>query len=87
MKDYSLSDCLFYLGDEITLQEPVDLYAIVSGALRGGYYNYRGSLTTPNCTESVTWNVFKTNLMVSQAEVSYCEFTFLSLSTGINNFS
>ena len=54
------------------MEQPVDLNAIVSGALSEGYYNYRGSLTTPTCNEAVTWNVFKANLTVTQAEVSYC---------------
>ena len=78
---------MFYLGNKTTLQQPVDLNAIVSDALNGSYYNYRGSLTTPPCDESVTWNVFKKELMVTQAEVSNWEFAFPSFSTGFNNFS
>ena len=74
-----------FLGNKVTLQ-PVDLNAIVSNALNGGYYNYRGSLTTPSCDESVTWNVFKTKLTVTQVEVSYFEFAFLSFPNRFNNF-
>lgn len=78
---------MFYLGSKTNLQQPVDLSAIVSGALNGSYYNYRGSLTTPSCDELVTWNVFKTNLIVTQAEVGQREFAFFPFPTGFNNFS
>ena len=63
--------CLLYLGNKTILQQPVDLNAIVDAALTAGYYNYRGSLTTPTCDESVTWNVFKSMLTVTETQVSY----------------
>ena len=65
---------MFYLGSNITL-ETVDLYGIVKDALGGGYYNYMGSLTTPECDESVNWNVFQTKLTVALALVSYWKLT------------
>jgi carbonic anhydrase len=34
-----------------------------------GYYTYSGSLTTPPCSEDVTWIVLKTPLTVSAAEI------------------
>jgi carbonic anhydrase len=34
-----------------------------------GYYTFTGSLTTPPCTEGVTWFVLKTPRQVSKAEV------------------
>lgn len=34
-----------------------------------GYYTYSGSLTTPPCTESVTWFVLKHPMTVSAAEI------------------
>jgi carbonic anhydrase len=34
-----------------------------------GYYNFMGSLTTPPCSEQVTWFVLKTPATVSPAEV------------------
>jgi len=34
-----------------------------------GYYSFPGSLTTPPCTEGVSWFVFKTPTEVSSAEI------------------
>ncbi len=33
------------------------------------YYNYRGSLTTPPCSEGVNWNILTTRMSVSSAQV------------------
>lgn len=35
-----------------------------------GYYTFIGSLTTPPCSEDVTWLVLKTPVLVSKAEVA-----------------
>lgn len=34
------------------------------------YYHYSGSLTTPPCSEGVSWNVLKTPIEVSQREIA-----------------
>ena len=33
------------------------------------YYKFMGSLTTPPCSESVKWNVYKTEMTISQEQV------------------
>ena len=59
---------VFFVGNSTTLTT-VNLTGIVESAMNGSYYHYLGSLTTPTCDESVTWNVMKTSLAVTQAQV------------------
>ena len=35
-----------------------------------GYYTFPGSLTTPPCSEGVTWYVLKTQSSISSAQVA-----------------
>lgn len=49
-----------------TLQKSFNPYALIpKGAT---FYNYQGSLTTPPCTQGVTWNVVDTPVSISVRE-------------------
>ena len=47
-----------------------------------GFYRYEGSMTFPNCTESVIWTIFKDPIYISQAQLN----TFTSVSSVQNNY-
>ncbi len=46
----------------------------------GGYYHYRGSLTTPPCKEGVRWFVMKETLSLSQEQLG-----IFTKEVGVNN--
>lgn len=45
------------------------------------YYNYNGSLTTPPCSEGVTWIVMKEAIEASQEQIQYLK----NFTKGVNN--
>ncbi len=53
-------------GDETTTGQSIDLAAALTNT--SSYYTYGGSLTTPPCTEGVTWVVLKMPAELSQSE-------------------
>ena len=57
-------------GAETTLTNPLKLKELVPHKTNS-FYRYRGSLTTPNYNEIVTWTVFKKPIFVSERQVSY----------------
>ncbi|MBN3316917.1 CAH4 anhydrase, partial [Atractosteus spatula] len=44
----------------------LSLNDLLSGVDRSKYYRYKGSLTTPNCSEAVVWTVFQQPLRLSR---------------------
>ncbi|NWI10183.1 CAH6 anhydrase, partial [Crypturellus soui] len=44
------------------------------------FYRYQGSLTTPPCSESVTWTVFDAPVVLSHTQISLLEGTLLDWS-------
>ena len=56
------------VGDTKIIDEPFDLRRLLPGALTPRYH-YRGSLTTPPCTENVNWVIFEQPFMLSYEQV------------------
>ncbi|XP_039188620.1 carbonic anhydrase 15-like [Crotalus tigris] len=56
------------------------------------YYRYKGSLTTPNCDEAVTWTVFEEQIPISRSQLNiFVDTTYFKSSAGtpqkmVNNF-
>jgi len=50
------------------IEEPVDLMRALGPILKGDYYRYKGSFTTPPCSEIIRWFVFKNSLSMSTAQ-------------------
>ncbi|KAL4716038.1 hypothetical protein ACJJTC_002803 [Scirpophaga incertulas] len=55
-------------GDKVTLADPLDPARLLPK--RTAYWTYPGSLTTPPCTESVTWILFKEPVEVSRDQLA-----------------
>ena len=51
----------------------VNMETFLSGVNFSRYWSYRGSITTPPCTEGVKWNVVKKVYPISAAQLK--EFT------------
>uniref|UniRef100_A0A6I8QPZ5 Carbonic anhydrase n=1 Tax=Xenopus tropicalis TaxID=8364 RepID=A0A6I8QPZ5_XENTR len=79
LQPYSIKEQFFSLGDttclNLTLQEfipePKDL------AL---YYRYQGSLTTPPCSEIVTWTLFTKTIKLSRRQVIHISYLVVPYS-------
>lgn len=54
-------------GDKVTMPDPLDPARLLPTST--GYWTYPGSLTTPPCTESVIWTLFKEPVQVSAEQV------------------
>jgi len=48
---------------------------LISAASQGPYFNYRGSLTTPPCSEIVNWIIFDTKIPISSAQLNQFRLT------------
>ncbi|QKJ85417.1 carbonic anhydrase [Paramixta manurensis] len=56
------------LNDVKALQKPLNLSALFPADKH--YYRYSGSLTTPPCSEGVTWLVMRNNVTLSPSQLS-----------------
>jgi len=63
--------------------EPVDLDDKLEKGLKKGYYHWYGSLTTPPCTEGVSWNLLREPETVCQAQVSRIQAALNETQQGI----
>jgi len=69
LKQLFLPDMIHFSGVKNgwsrTIETPVDLLRALGPVLKGDYFRYSGSFTTPPCDEVVKWFVFKTPLSIS----------------------
>jgi carbonic anhydrase len=66
-----------YLGDA------VDFNTKLSAALAEGYYHWYGSLTTPPCTEGVSWNLLKKRETVCQRQIDVLKAALGNTQNGV----
>jgi carbonic anhydrase len=63
-------------GQKTALTGGVNLRKLDEATKKAEYYTYKGSLTTPPCTESVTYFVMKTPLGITQAQLDTVQTLF-----------
>lgn len=56
------------VGQKTINNNPITLKKILPSNTKD-FYRYHGSLTTPECQESVFWTVFATPILVSERQV------------------
>lgn len=61
-------------GDSVEMQ--VD-FSKMGNLKRRYFFSYQGSLTTPPCSEAVTWVVYQEPIPISSYAVSFLEYLFL----------
>jgi len=67
---------------------PVDLLTELIGGptkMPQGYFQYRGSLTAPPCSEQVTWLVRKEPLQASRTQIEVLRIAIMQANSNFNN--
>lgn len=54
--------------DQVTQMDPFSMQSLIPKT--NEYFRYHGSLTTPGCTESLIWTVFKDPVYITQAQLN-----------------
>ncbi|XP_071944106.1 carbonic anhydrase 1-like [Antedon mediterranea] len=70
-----------YKGNSIRFPRPFDVKTLFPKSL-SQYFRYDGSLTTPDCHESVVWTVFNEPIKISKKQVE----AFRNVNTAIHGF-
>lgn len=70
----NISSVIFFLFfsflDSSTSLQPISLAQLIPQEQNlTSYYRYKGSLTTPGCTESVIWTLFENPIPLSMEQV------------------
>jgi carbonic anhydrase len=61
-----------------------DFDKMLKAELDKGYYHWMGSMTTPPCTEGVSWNLIKTPKHVCQSQVNKLQSSLSASQKGLN---
>lgn len=62
--------CVFWISDDNTTLLPTSLAQLIPPEQNlTSYYRYRGSLTTPGCTEAVIWTLFENPIPLNNDQV------------------
>jgi carbonic anhydrase len=68
---------------DAAFSEVVDAGSWLAPLLSGGYYSWNGSLTTPPCTEGVSWNLLKRPSFVCQAQLDRMVASLKGMQDGV----
>lgn len=69
-KLFSAVPAIVEYGSEVELPGSMTLGQLLGDLNTSDFYTYKGSLTTPECNEAVTWTVFAQPLPISLSDIS-----------------